>query len=109
RREIEIVFMVITHRTICDQMRDRIAVRLQGGGSLMRHSKDGDLEAALSWFPRTVRVRCDLVFIEAAQATSPASAAVSEGMADVGSASYCIFSPSVWGLWLGIAWAYSGI
>ena len=62
--------MVIIHRTICDQMRDRIAVRLKGGGSLMRHSKNGDLETALSWFPRGVRVRCDLVVIEAAQATS---------------------------------------
>jgi hypothetical protein len=64
-------------------------------GCLVRHSKNGDLETALSWFPRSARVRCDLVVIEAAQATSPASEAVSEGMAEVGSASYCIFSPVV--------------
>src|SRR5437870_12933973 len=101
--------MVIIHRTICDQMRDRIAVRLKGGGSLMRHSKNGDLETALSWFPRGVRVRRDLVVIEAGQATSPAGAAVSEGMAEVGSGSCCLFLPVGWWWSGGLAWSSSGL
>ena len=97
RREIEIVFIPVTDRTISCVTRDRIAAsKCTRSGGLQPAVSPTQIEIAssrlLAGIHAAIRFKDDPYAIETAQATALKSAAVSEKMADVDSASRCIFS-----------------